>query len=325
MANEWKKRFAAIVPVASDPVGLWRGMSLLCDLFQCEPGIGWCVILDDSPHASGLAELSFVPSGCQTVTFTNRNRTDATALKGSLTARLIEGLAWIHSNTDADFVLRIDTDALVIAPFSHLVRSFIAQRSEAGLIGTVGLSCNPQLRSLEDISRESKLVTAHRMLPRPAVVNTDEPISCYSVPTVGTFTARQLCAFDNIRMHIDAAVRNGYTSSEFCQGGAYVITRQMLERMSISGYLRQPEAWIDIPFSEDRVFAMYARAVGLQICDYSRPGEPFGMNFVGLAYPPATLFDLGYRVIHSVKNDSRFSEYEIREFFRGRAHRGPLA
>ncbi len=316
MTSERIKPFAAIVPVASDAVGTWRGMALLWDLIQHEPEVGWCVILDDCPQASGLERLAFVPNTCRTVALTNQHADTANRLKGSLTARILRGLAWIQANTDADFVLRIDTDALVIAPFVDRVRWLMNRKPDAGLIGTVGLSCNPELRALEDLTKEPKLATAHRLIPMWQPTNVTEPSERIDIIGVGRVTLRQLRAFNNVRPHIADAIRRGYTSSEFCQGGAYVVTRLMLDRMAASGYLRQPDAWVDIPFSEDRVIAMYARAVGVQICDYSLPGEPFGMNFVGLAYPPADLVTRGYSIIHSVKNDARFNEASIRNFFR---------
>ena len=47
-------------------------------------------------------------------------------------------------------------------------------------------------------------------------------------------------------------------------------------------------------------------------------GEVFGVRYKGLPYEPVILVERGYSVIHSVKNDSRMTEEEIREFFRAR-------
>jgi hypothetical protein len=310
--------FAVVLPIASNAAGIARGLDLLSSLFRWEPDIRWCVVLEDCLHSTGLSQLRWIPQTCEAVSLVNRRWRQGDPLKGGLTTRLLEAFAWVRNYTDAQFLLRIDSDALVIAPFTMSVCAFAANRQDAGIIGTMGLSCNEALRAKEDMRSESRLVKCRTLIPEeyPALGQT---FPRYVIPGVGEMTADQFSAFNAVRNHIDAAICDGYTTSEFCQGGAYVVTRSMLERMALAGYFRAPEAWLLLPFSEDRVMAMYARAVRLRMYDCSRPGEPFGLNFMGLAYPLETLVARQHSVIHSVKGDRRYSEAAIRSFFSRRA------
>lgn len=306
-------RFAALVPVGPSIIDLSRGMTLLYDLVNTEPEIGWCVIADNSPTPRGLSDLAFLPRSCRTVALQNQTEGRGRSWSGGLTTRIISALAWIQKNTNADFVLRLDTDALVIAPFAERIRAFIGRTPAAGLIGTIGLSCNPEFRQIEDLTKESKLLRAHRLLPL-APPDGLAALDRFEVPGLGRLSVQQLLGFNKVRAHIHVAAENGYSSSEFCQGGGYAVTRLSLDRMAASGCLDHPEAWTELPFSEDRVVAMFTRAVELRICDYSLPGEVFGMNFVGLAFPPAQLAAHGYSLIHSICDD-RFDEHALRAYF----------
>ena len=67
---------------------------------------------------------------------------------------------------------------------------------------------------------------------------------------------------------------------------------------------------------EDVMMGMFTRTVGLECSDFSRPGEPFGSNWRGLAYSPREMLRRRYALIHSVKSDPRYSERALRRFFR---------
>lgn len=306
--------FAVIIPVGPSAVDLARGAALLSCLVYWEPQVRWCIILDNSVMNRGLAELPYVPTTCQVVTLTTSQRYTGHSWGGVLTSRVLSAFAYVQAHTDAAFALRIDTDALVIAPFVNKISSLLAQRPFAGLVGTVGLSCNPLIRAHDDLTRTPKLLSLHRLLPRDTL-HDESAASDIHVHDLGTLSTAQQSAFQLLRGHIDHAVQHGYSTSEFCQGGGYVVTRLMLDRMSAAGYLQSAESWKILPFSEDRVVAMYTRAVGLEMYDCSRQNEPFGMNHVGLAYPPDTLRARGHSIIHSVRNDPRFDEASIRRFF----------
>ena len=62
-----------------------------------------------------------------------------------------------------------------------------------------------------------------------------------------------------------------------------------------------------------------ARAAGYDLQGLVGPGEPFGLARDGLPAPAEELLADGHTILHSVKNDPRHGEAELREFFRSRA------
>jgi hypothetical protein len=124
-----------------------------------------------------------------------------------------------------------------------------------------------------------------------------------------------LAAFTQVRPHIELAISNGLQAWEYCQGGAYAISHEMLRRLRTSGILEHTLAWQAFPFGEDEIVSMYAIAVGLRVCDLSDTGEPFGIQYRDLPWPPPELIGRQYGLTHSVKDGSRGSEDELRAWF----------
>jgi hypothetical protein len=61
---------------------------------------------------------------------------------------------------------------------------------------------------------------------------------------------------------------------------------------------------------------MYTFVTQLKCKDASRLGEPFASKWKGLACSPEQLLTRGHAIIHSLKNDERFSEQEIRAYYK---------
>jgi hypothetical protein len=310
-------RYAAIIPVGPGPIEMWRAVELAKSLIRWEPSIPCCLFLDDDPNGRPLADLAFFPSTCRVKSLVNPRLGIGLGWTGGLTTGLLSALRWVETETDFEWVIKIDADALVIGRFAAAVETFLSHTLDAGIIGTVGPSCNPEIRAFSDLSRECTLLRVHRLL-RPASAAVRERAPEWVDVGILRISLANLLAFDAIRPVIRAALANGYTNSEYCQGGAYVITRTAISRMHTAGYLDTAPLWMGLPFYEDQTMAVHARAVGLGIFDLSRPGEPFGVQYRGLPYPPETLLSMGYSLIHSVKTDQVHHESSIRHFF---AHR----
>jgi hypothetical protein len=305
-----RQRVAVVIPVGATSIEVARCNALLWSLLRWEPAIGWTVIVENrGTRPSGLAELPYFQG------LRNAVRLEADAVS----VKVLTALRWIHANTDADFILKIDTDALVIGRFVDKIRECIVTTPEAGLIGAIGLSCNDAVRWRRNLRLEPDLLRLNRQLPETRPANAFSIGDKIRIPALGTVAPEIFNSFKRVRCHITDAIRNGYASDEYCQGGAMVIVRKMVDRMAAANYLAHAEEWQNIPVSDDRILPMYAHAVQMAITDKSRPGEPFGVQWRGLAYPPQELADVGYSLIHSVKNDAQYSEVEIREFFRERA------
>jgi hypothetical protein len=136
------------------------------------------------------------------------------------------------------------------------------------------------------------------------------------IPGIGRMTGQQLNSFNRVRHHILRAIENGYSTLEYCQGGAYVLTPEFLRSMQRNAYLDSAADWGVIDIGEDVLMGMYTRAVALQVMDFSDLGEPFANQFTGLPYNPEELVIRGHALIHSVRNDPRFTEASIRSYFK---------
>jgi hypothetical protein len=205
---------------------------------------------------------------------------------------MLLGYRVIHSSGPFEFVLRLDTDALIIGAFRHVVRRFLARHPETGMLGTLGHTCR----------RES----SHYGCEKTAVSDVFTALE-NSPPTAA-----------QIRRHASLAVEHGYVGKEYCQGGAYVLPFRTLDKMRMAGGLDSPEDWVSLAVPEDVMVGMYARTVGLRSMDFSLPGQLFGNHYSGLAYSPRELVRRGHSIIHSVKCDRIFSEESIRRYFRRR-------
>jgi hypothetical protein len=314
---------AVIVLVGPGEIEVERLRDLVDGFAAWEPRVGWCVLVDDDLADRRLAEQVSLP-GCTIVALRNpRRRSDERRLR-PLGPGTLTGLAYVHDRTDAEFALKIDTDAIVIGPFADRVADFLHATPDAGMVGTAGDTCNPANRTAADakFSRTPMVVRALRTWPDPPESARQE--DSVVVPEFGSVMTSQLRAFSRVRAHVAAAVRNGYATFEYCQGGAYALSRTMIDRMAAAGYLDDVEPWSHFVMGEDVLIGMYTRAVGLRVCELAGEGDPFAIQAGGLPYPPQTLIDRGHSLVHGVKNDRQWPERDIRAFFaRARAARAP--
>jgi hypothetical protein len=314
-----KEPFAAIVSVGRAQADMCDALELLSSLVRHEPAMAWCIICEDAPKPRGLSDVGILKSTRRAISIA-RPRSEG---RGRWPVGLFEALSWVHANTTAAFVLKIDTDALVVGPFAQSVRTLLATTPDAGIVGTLGVSCNPNVRAIRAPWMAPWLFDTYRLLPL-APDGTDHGADrMLDVDGVGRVSVHKRRLFDTIRPHIAAATTNGYVGGQFCEPGAFVLTKLMCDRMADSGYLSSENVWSELPFPENHVLEMYAWAVGLRTCDCSDPGQPFGLQVRGLPFTPEELVARGHSVIHSVRNDVRFSEDEIRQFFRRRASSDP--
>jgi hypothetical protein len=73
--------------------------------------------------------------------------------------------------------------------------------------------------------------------------------------------------------------------------------------------------WLNTDLVEDVMMSMLVMASGMELMGFAANGEVFGVLHRGLPDVPERLLERGYGVIHSVRNDPRFSEGDIRVFF----------
>jgi hypothetical protein len=220
---------------------------------------------------------------------------------GGLCSSVLMALQWAQANTDAEFVLKLDTDSLVINPFAEKLSRVFKSDPALGMIGAYTLTPNGTPRLWEHHA-----TTVMRMSWGPFY---------WCNPLRAIFGSGGSCARAKL---IRAALRNGYDPGEHCLGGGYALSRPLLERMARSGYLADPRAWMNVDLAEDVMVGVHVRAVGMTLANYVRPSEVFGVRYQGLPADPDSLVERGFSVIHSVKNDPLIDEASIRAFFKSR-------
>lgn len=302
--------FCAILPVGPSSADLERLEDLLESLWTFEPGTPLVVIIDDGGHDRKLDAKFPAPPGCRVVSIFNARGTRGIGETSGLAAGMLLALAWIERNAPVSFIVKLDTDALVIAPFAEKIDRAFSTHPEAGMAGLYDRFCNGEPR---DQTRFSKML---RKLSAPAALWRN-PAARGQYLTLH-FGGRAA----TIRRQIRDAISRGYRPAEFILGGAYAISGEAIGRMMQAGYFADPWLWLGTHFSEDIVLSMYVCATGLKLLGLVAEGEPFAVQHYGLPLAPEELLARGYGIVHSLKSDARWSERELREIFR--RHRAAL-
>jgi hypothetical protein len=302
--------FAIAIALGPGEQELARTADLLQSLRAYAPGPAWFVMVDDAPQPRQLDRVLSFPPDYQPVAIHHARAAQPTTYLRSkgICSAVLTAFSWIAANApQSAFALKLDTDALVIAPFYEQILSGLRAAPDAGVIGAYDKSPNGEPRGTEFHS------ATVRSLHRP-------PIRLKSPRTIMRALRRRFGGNPHARAsrHIGQAVANGYRYGEHCLGGAYAVSGEMLRRMKASGYLDDPAMWLNIDCPEDVMIGIYTRAVGMGFLGFVDNGQTFGVKYRGLPDTPQRLLERGYSVIHSVKNDPNATEDQIRAFYRGR-------
>jgi hypothetical protein len=302
--------FAVIVPVGPGPLQAERLLDLLDSLRHYEPEAAFHLYLldDEADLRSGLAPVR----GTQPFTVVpNPRKGLGNGWAGGLSVGMLTMYKRVlDDRVPFEFVLRLDTDALVIAPFAQRIREVFHQSPCPGVIGSVRY-----LREPEQVRRDTVAVgRALDKLSRPLTLWRRTPVG----PPL--LQAALLPGSRLIRKVILQARSRGYRVGEQCCGGAFALPFSTLETLAIAGFLQRPMAWLRTPLTDDFVLALMVKACGLEIRDCSDPGQPFAVRYQGLPDTPGKLAQAGHALIHSVKDHAHLKEHLVREFFRQRRH-----
>lgn len=280
-------RFVVAIPVGPAAAEAARVADLLDALRTHEPRARDVVLVDDA-----YGRRSW-PAGVHVVRNPRRGRGIPTL--GGTTAATLTALAWAHAERPGAWVLRLDTDALVLGPVADAVDA--AWRPDDGILGSCHRHCSGAPRDVSAIAREverhARPVWAWRTPPRkPWWVRPADPL---------------------IRGTILEALRRGYVPGEHCMAAGCAISAPLVRAMAARGWLADPRRWLHARLGDDMVLGIQARACGLALRDLH---DVFGLQHVGLPAAPDELLDRGYAVVHSLKNDTRLGEDQLRAIFR---------
>jgi hypothetical protein len=279
-------RVAVVMPVGPGQQELER-CRVAAESLTREPSVRRLVLVDDTGDRLAGIDGPGVVTVPHPLRGSRANRFDRIA------AATLAGLEWVAERDAADLVMKLDTDSLVIAPFAEKLSSALADPA-IGMAGSYDITCNGDPRSflpwVRKVRRASRIVQPRRIaLSRRA------------------WRARRI---------IRQARQRGYVWGEHPLACAVAVTRPALEAMRDEGRFLDPLTFLGTGLGDDPILAILVRRAGLRIVGHVRDGETFAVAWHGLPDTPSRLAERGYSIIHSVKNDERFSEREIIESFR---------
>ena len=278
------------MPVGPGEVEAERWHDTALSLAAWEPGARWLVLVDD-----GAEDRSFAAQigSLKVIVLSHPLRGRKAGFSDRIAAGVLAGMAWIARNTDADVVLRLDTDALVIAPFEEKLAGALADES-IGLVGSYDVDCNGELR---DFGSWAPTVQTKARVRQPRRI------------AVAGRSAR-------IRRYIREARAAGYVWGEHAIGCAFAMPRRVVDALDRDGALDNPLLFVRSGLGDDPALALLVRRAGYRLAGHVGEGETFGVAWRGLPDAPDRLAARGYSIIHSVRNDPQHSEADIRRHFR---------
>jgi hypothetical protein len=299
-------------PFGPEEQELERLHDLLESLWTYESSLIDVVLIDERPEEhQRLRELK-APRSCRIHRLVNpyaSRKSRYPRSRGALCVKTLLGLAWIQRNSPARFVLRMDTDALVIAPFAQRLAAFFDAHPQVAQTSCHLVDCNGGPRSWAGWpDRVRSLLRPFRLTDAGGQWK-----GCWPEQSVWGPLAE-------VRRHIHKAVSNGYSFGENCMGGAMAVSREWLDRMQSAGYFDDPSIWFHVHIADDVMLGMYARAVGMELANMGQ-GDVFGVRWKGLGDSPQRLLDRGFAIIHSVASDCQYTESDVRAFFRQQRER----
>jgi hypothetical protein len=309
--------FAVYVPVGPHERDLLSTADGLDSVFAYSDQTRWVVLVDDAPDPREQALRACVrpPSGCELVVLPNPRAGVGNGQAGGLCIADLVAFAYLQT-TAAAFALKLDSDALVLAPFERQVAAALDAHDDAGLLGVIGDSFGEN-RS-HDVAALNRRVL-HQALAAPG----DYASLCelggerggIQIHAGAFLPEAQYGNFLAARRVLQEAAAHGNALGDYCQGGAYVVSRRLLDAMAAADRFADPMIWRDLHVGEDVMMGLQCQAAGLRLYDVSEDGPRFGIHPGCLPFSRQALAASGYSIVHSIRGRM---EEEFRAFFRER-------
>ena len=299
--------FAVAVAVGPGEREVERVIDLAASLAAYERGPGWFVMVDDSPEQRSLDRVIRLPSTWTPVSLPHPRHDRATSFKvgKGIISAVLAALKWIQANTDSAYVLKLDTDSLVINSFADKLATVFNASPTLGMVGACHMTPNGTQR---DWAGHAKVVRRYF----------EPPAFDWKHPIASSKARKSFVAPPAVAAYAMAEKNPSFDVGEHCMGGGYAVSRTLLDRLAAAGLLADPMVWTGIDLPEDVTVGIHVRAVEMTFADSVAPGEIFGVRYRGLPFLPEELATKGYSVIHAVKNDERVDEATVRKYFADR-------
>jgi hypothetical protein len=276
--------FVVAIPVGPSPEEVPRVRDLLAALRVHEPRAQHVVLVDDGGRR-WPSDVAAIP---------NPRRGHGIGTLGGTCTATLAALRFAHERHPGAWVLRLDSDALVIGPFADAIEA--AWRPTDGVLGSCHRTCNGDVR---DVSAWAKEIRRHK-----------RAVWAFARPPRRPWWVRP--AQRHVRATLLEAARRGYAPGEHCIAAGCAISAPMVDAMARRGMLDHPRRWLYARLGDDIMLGAQARALGLGLRDLH---GVFALKHIGLPDAPPNLLARDVAVIHSLKNDPDHSEPELRAFF----------
>jgi hypothetical protein len=300
-------KFAVVVPVGPGQREAERVLDLIDSLEAFEAGNYDFILVDDQQGPSRF--LNAIPDALQGryTEIKNPRRGKGGGWAAGCAVAVLAGVSeLIGRSVRFDFVLKLDTDALVIGPFSQKVAECFRQYPHVGMIGSIR---DPNVLEPE----------GERMKPLAGAIDKLlKQVTVWRATPAGGLTVQVAFwgHYRTIRDTIRHAIMNGFRIGEHCYGGGYALSPECVRAFAQAGLLTDPRIWLPTPLVEDVIVSMCTKSVGFHLMDLSDANQPFAVRYRGLPATPEKLVEQAHSVIHSVKDFEDLKEAEIRNYFR---------
>jgi hypothetical protein len=285
--------FAVLIPVGPGEREVARMAAALESLRAFEPSREIHVVLvDDNPAPRDLRQRAGEWASVNVIRTPLRESGDPDPYD-AMVAGTIEGMR-MAARYRPEFLLKLDTDALVIGPVGARLRGVFADE-RVGMVGSYTHTCDGVRRDWRGWEKPLRRAAYPIALGPGRRINLRSPARARAV--------RRLLA---------PARDNQYTWGAHCLGGAYAVGPRLLER----GDLLEWQPWVGTSVSEDVVVGLLTFASGLNIHSYVEPREVFALGWRELPLPPEQIVAHDYGVVHPVGDQPYADERGLRAYFR---------
>jgi hypothetical protein len=296
--------FAVVMLIGPGDKEIERARDVVESVIAYEPENFTLLLVDDVPAGRPLVEQISPQIQDRCIYLKNPRNGKGSGWGSGAAAGVLAALKQVSEIQSYEFVLKIDTDSLVIGEFADKTAARFQKMPNIGILGAYQYSP----ARMKDRSSS------------PALEKLLRQVTIWRRTPLGP-PALQVALFGKygrIRDIIRKAILNGYRLGEHCSGGGAAVSASCVRAMRSAGVFEDPTMWLRTPLGEDTVVALCAASVEYGIQSYEGKGDPFACKHIGLPDAPERLAEAGYSIIHSVKDHGKQSEEAVRAYFRQR-------
>ena len=219
-------------------------------------------------------------------------------LFGDLWRTVAAGLRYCVENVEFDVLLRMDADALMLAPGAEdAAIARFARDPSAGILGSCRVRFDGEIRDFEPAARMLRAAAGIPGLRHPRMRA-------------------------SLRALLAEAAGTGYELGEHPQGAVCFLRPEALRAIHDRGLLGDDLRHAHV--CEDFIITLLMRVAGYSVGEFGGPGDPLAIKWRGLPAHPEDLLAQGSAIVHSVRFWEDMDEDEVRAVF-ARARRARAA